>query len=110
MMFATPAFGQQMSAVSDNVAVSKEQKQADSVKSNAETRATTTVYIQNETVVGPKTYTGDVIKVGSNVTSSKTKGPVTFKSGAITLTGREITFYPQTTMSKDSNITLTIKK
>lgn len=109
VMFTPPIWGQQTKNVTDSVFTQKTQ-QPETILSSATTKAMTTIYIQNETIVGPKTYTGDIIKVGSNVTSSKIKGPVNFKSGAITLTGSEITFYPQTTMSKDSKVNLTIKK
>lgn len=62
----------------------------------------TSVYIQNETVVGPKTYTGSSIKVGSSVTTSKTSGPVTFKSGTINLNANTITIDSDTTINSET--------
>lgn len=70
----------------------------------------TSVYIQNENVVGPKTYTGSSIKIGSSVTTSKVSGPVTFKSGTINLNANTITIDSDTTIDREtefkmSNIT-----
>lgn len=62
----------------------------------------TSVYIQNETVVGPKTYTGSSINVGSSVTTSKTSGPVTFKSGTINLNADTITIDSDTTINSET--------
>lgn len=62
----------------------------------------TSVYIQNETVVGPKTYTASSIKVGSSVTTSKTSGPVTFKSGTINLNADTITIDSDTTINSET--------
>ena len=62
----------------------------------------TSVYIQNETVVGPKTYTGSSIKVGSSVTTSKASGPVTFKSGTINLNADSITIDSDTTINSET--------
>ncbi|MDE6696133.1 MAG: hypothetical protein K2K25_04580 [Muribaculaceae bacterium] len=59
----------------------------------------TIIYIQNETINGPKTYSGSKIKVGSAVTSTKTQGPVMFNSGKITLSASEIQINPNTTIS-----------
>ena len=47
------------------------------------------LYIQNETVQGPKYYKADTIKVGSHVTDEKARGEVVFDGGEVTLTGRE---------------------
>ena len=47
------------------------------------------LYIQNETVQGPKYYKADTIKVGSHVTDEKAKGEAVFDKGEVTLTGRE---------------------
>ncbi len=71
--------------------------------------APTTVFIQNETITGPKTYTGSVIKIGSNVTDSKAKGPVMFNGGTITLNGSEIQVNPQTTISNTTTFKAIIK-
>lgn len=69
----------------------------------------TTVFIQNETITGPKTYTGSVIKIGSNVTDSKAQGPVKFNGGTITLNGLEIQVNPQTTISNTTTFKAIIK-
>ena len=49
-----------------------------------------TLYIQNEIVSTDRTYMGNNIKVGSNVTSSKPIGDVRFESGKTTITGNTI--------------------
>lgn len=60
------------------------------------------VYIQNEIVEGPKTYTGSNIKVGSSVTTSKTSGPVTFKCGTINLNASTITIDSDTIINSET--------
>lgn len=72
-------------------------------------KSSTTVYIQNETVNGPRTISGDRIVCGSNVTASKAQGPVTFNSGSITLSGSEIQINPNTTISGNSQFKAEIK-
>lgn len=71
--------------------------------------APTTVFIQNETITGPKTYTGSVIKIGSNVTDSKAQGPVKFDGGTITMSASEIQINPQTTISNTTTFKAIIK-
>lgn len=65
-----------------------------------------TLYIQNETVTGPKTYSGDVIKIGSSVTGTKEQGPVTFSGGTIVLLGNDVELSPVTTVSKGTTFTI----
>lgn len=60
----------------------------------------TIVYIQNDTVVGPKNYTGSVIKIGSHVTSTKPNGPVIFKSGKINLQADTVIINSNTTIKQ----------
>lgn len=78
------------------------------LKANENDARASVVYIQNETVTGSKTYTGTVIKVGSDVTDSKAHGPVNFNGGAITINGSEIQIYPQTTISNTTTFKLVI--
>ena len=67
-------------------------------------RSSTDIYIyKNETITGPRTYTGykgGAVKIGSNVTDSKPEGPVTFNGGEIIITGREIEINSGTTITK----------
>lgn len=65
------------------------------------------VYIQNETIASDKNYEADIIKVGTAVTSSKTKGPVVLDKGTIELKAKSITIEPTTTVSKNVKLTLT---
>ena len=69
----------------------------------------TTIFIQNETVNGPKIYSGSSIKVGTAVTTSKPQGPVVFNSGSITLSGSEIQINPNTTISGNTQFKAEIK-
>lgn len=71
--------------------------------------APTTTYIQNETIVGPKTYTGSIIKVGSDVTITKPYGPVIFQNGEVKLTANEIEIRPNTTIKKEANLQIILK-
>lgn len=71
--------------------------------------ATPTTYIQNETIVGPKTYNNTNIKIGSNVTTTKNPGPVVFQSGSISLTADKIEINPNTTISNQTEFKVTIK-
>ncbi len=89
---------QQTEDVSSNDAMSIANKAAASV-----------VYIQNETITGPKTYTGTVVKIGSNVTDAKAHGPVKFNGGVITINGSEIQINPQTTISNTTTFKAIIK-
>ena len=70
----------------------------------------TTVYIQNETIDGPKTYSGSTIKVGSSVTTYKPQGPVIFNGGTITLSASEIQLHPNTTISGNTLFKAEIKQ
>lgn len=69
----------------------------------------TFVYIQNETIANDSEYTGDFIKVGSAVTSDKEQGPVYVNSGTTNLTGTVITISPETTISQNAELKLSIK-
>ena len=48
------------------------------------------LYIQNDTIRGPKNYESDVIKVGANVTEEKPGGKAVFDGGKITLKGKSV--------------------
>ena len=71
--------------------------------------AITATYIQNETVIGPKTYTGTKIKVGSDVTTTKPYGPVNFKNGEVKLIANEVEIRPNTTIMKEANLQIILK-
>lgn len=68
--------------------------------------APTTVYIQNETIAGPKTISGTTVKIGSNVTSTKPQGPVIYNGGAVTINGSEIQINPNTTITNTTILIL----
>lgn len=68
------------------------------------------VYIQNETINKSASFSGDVIKVGSSVTSTKGKGPVYINGGTISMEGRIISISPETTISNKAKLKLSIKK
>lgn len=67
------------------------------------------VYIQNETVVGPKNINADTVKIGSNVTTSKPTGVVTIGSGQVTITANTITIENGTTISNNANLIINNK-
>lgn len=69
----------------------------------------TSVYIQNETVVGPANYTGSIIKVGSSVTTTKSNGPVIFKSGKINLKADTVVINSDTTIKSDTEFNISNK-
>lgn len=60
------------------------------------------IYIQNETVVGPKTYNAETIKVGTSVTSEKPTGPVVFNGGTVLLNAKHIIIEPETTINNNT--------
>lgn len=65
------------------------------------------VYVQNETITGTKTYFGKIIKIGTNVTNSKTQGPVVIKSGAtVNFYGNDVQIYPGTTIELGANVNI----
>jgi peptidase family C25 len=67
------------------------------------------IFIQNEKIKEDRTYNGNVVKIGSRVTTSKPFGDVVFETGTITISGKRIEIYPKTTFKKESRVTLTIK-
>lgn len=69
----------------------------------------TIVYIQNDTVVGPKNYTGSVIKTGSHVTTTKPNGPVIFRSGKINLKADTVIINSNTTIEKGTEFSISNK-
>ena len=66
----------------------------------------TTYYIQNETVVGNKTISSDVIKAGSNVTDTKPQGPVTFNGGMINLNGGIVELHGETEVTLGTTLNI----
>ena len=63
--------------------------------------------IQNETITGTKTYSGKVIKIGANVTDSKSQGPVVIKSGAVVnFQGNDVQIHPGTTIELGANVNI----
>lgn len=67
------------------------------------------VYIQNETVVGPKNINADTVKIGSNVTNSKQTGVVSIDSGNIIINANTITIEDGTTISKNAKLIINNK-
>lgn len=71
------------------------------------------VYIQNETIIAPKSYDANTIKVGSDVTTSKPTGEVTFKGskggGNIVLKARNVELNKGTNVLKGTNFEVIIK-
>ncbi len=66
---------------------------------------TRTIYIQNETISGNKLYSSPLVKIGSNVTTSKPFGPVTIKNGSnITVSGDAIVIEEETTIENNTTI------
>lgn len=65
------------------------------------------IYIQNETLSGSKTYIGKNIKIGENVTTSKTQGAVVIKTGAtVNLYGKDVQIQPGTTIELGANVNI----
>lgn len=64
------------------------------------------IYIQNETINDSRTYRGNIIKVGANVTTAKPQGDVTFKNGITTLKGKKIVIENGTTVRKEAGLKL----
>lgn len=62
------------------------------------------VYIQNETVVGPKNVNADTVIIGSNVTTSKSAGAVSFRSGQVVINADTITIEDGTTISNNADL------
>ncbi|PWM25977.1 MAG: hypothetical protein DBX40_04160 [Clostridiales bacterium] len=67
------------------------------------------VYIQNETVVGPKNINADIVKIGSNVTTSKPKGVATIGGGQVVINANTITIEDGTTISNNANLIINNK-
>ena len=65
--------------------------------------------IQNENVIGPASYSGSIIKIGSSVTKTKANGPVIFKSSNINLDAKEIIIDSDTTIDRDAEINISNK-
>ncbi|MDE6638197.1 MAG: hypothetical protein K2K32_08190, partial [Muribaculaceae bacterium] len=68
-----------------------------------------TVYIQNENIYGPRSYSSDIVKIGSNVTDEKTEGQVIFNSGSITINTAKLHIEPQTTISNKTTFKVNLK-
>ncbi len=68
-----------------------------------------TTYIQNESITGPRTIDADILKIGSKVTSSKQEGPVKIGSGKVTIKASSITFESGVTISRDANLVINNK-
>jgi len=64
------------------------------------------IYIQNETVIGPKTYNAETIKVGTSVTSEKPTGPVVFYGGTVQLNAKHIIIEPETTINSNTEFNM----
>ena len=58
------------------------------------------VYIQNETINGNRTYSGNAFKIGKNVTDKKTQGDVIIENGNVSITGKSVELQSGTKISK----------
>jgi len=68
------------------------------------------LYIQNETVQGPKYYKADTIKVGSYVTDEKARGEVVFDGGEIKVSGHRLILDRGTTIKPGTKFEVQPKK
>lgn len=57
-----------------------------------------TFYLQNETIGGTKTFRGNQVKMGTNVTNEKLSGPVIFNGTKTTIIGHDINISGETTI------------
>ncbi len=77
--------------------------------SGGDGRATTTVYVQNETITSSRTITADNVKIGSNVNPNATKGPVTIAGGTTTVKAtQEVTITGVTEVKKGAVLNVSI--
>lgn len=77
--------------------------------SGGDGRATTTVYVQNETITSNRTITADNVKIGSNVNPNATKGPVTIAGGTTTVKAtQEVTITGVTEVRKGAVLNVNI--
>ena len=58
------------------------------------------VYIQNETINADRTYSGNIIKAGKNVTDKKASGNVVINSGTVNMVGNRVELQAGTKVSK----------
>lgn len=115
--FYDPSSGTVASYIGDNVVYTTDNPQDITVCISGhnkipyiqEGQSITTTFIQNETIIGPKSYTGSVIKVGSEVTTTKPYGPVIVKSGEVRLTADKIEINPNTTVTNQAEFKIIIK-
>lgn len=63
-----------------------------------------TVYIQNETLSGTKSFSADTIRIGSSVTQFKEEGLVTFEKGDCKLEAGKIVIRSETKINTDANL------
>jgi len=66
------------------------------------------INIQNETIEDKRVYVGDTIRIGRNVTTSKSPGDVIIQGADITLDGRKVVFHKGTSINS-SNVKVNIK-
>lgn len=66
-------------------------------------------YIQNETIVGPKEYDGNIIKIGSSITQEKPKGDAIFNSGEIIIKGKDVMIESGTTVNSNTDFQMSNK-
>lgn len=67
------------------------------------------IVIQNETVVGPKTYDGNIIEIGSSVTDTEPQGDVVFNGGDVVVKGKSIVISNNTTVNPNTNLKMSNK-
>ena len=64
------------------------------------------IYIQNEIVSGHKDYNGKIVKIGSSVTDSQSRGSVEFREGEIEINANTVEFQPNTTIAKGTKFSV----
>ena len=62
------------------------------------------LFLQNYEIASPVTYKADTIKVGTNVTSLKASGDLTFKNGISVLQGEVVELYDNTTITANAQV------
>lgn len=58
------------------------------------------MYIQNKTINGDQTYSGNIVKVGKNLTDKKAHGDVIVNSGNVNIVGNKVELHSGTRITK----------
>lgn len=73
-------------------------------KSGYRTRLYRLVNVQNKIIEGDCVISGNMVRFGSSVNPTKTKGPIVIKSGNVLINGDEIILEPGFSIEKDANV------